>query len=617
MKRIVTSIITLILACTIHAQEQQAERQTPIDASWFNANYVKREYMIPMRDGIRLYTAVFTPKSRKGGHPILLTRTPYGCAPYGRRNASFWEQPIYGQYLRAEYIIVFQDVRGRWRSEGKFVNVRPLTADKASGGIDETTDAYDTVEWLLRKIRRHNGRVGVFGNSYSGFYTLMAAASGHPAIRAVSPQAPVCDWFLGDDFHHNGAFALSDAVRFLPNFGTAGRTKPTDSPEAFDTPIEGNPVEFLMNNTVADITRMLAGSIPFWDEMTAHPHYDEWWRQRSALNATHGIRSAILMVGGLFDAEDLYGTWSIYRALRRNSPDAECRIVMGPWTHGAWRGAGEANTIGQTRFTEESLSEFYRTQVEFPFFDHYLRDAGDSGASAAGGLIFFSGENCWREVEGWSPETENDTFTLYLAEEGSLTATPSDISEAYSFYTSDPRDPVPYYPDMAWPRRKEYMTAGQEFLDGRDDVLTFLSPCLENDITAAGAVEATLYASISSTDADFIVKVIDVGPDGEYEMLVRGDIIRGRYRNGFSSPEAFTPDKVERITLSMPDIAHTFMAGHRIKIQIHSTWFPLFDRNPQQMVDTYTCTTEDFVPCDIRIYHDTERQSNITLRIMK
>ncbi len=623
MRHTLYTIILSMLALTLHAQgpqqpdTPQQEQLPPIDAAWFKANYTKAEYMIPMRDGVRLYTAVFTPKSRGGDHPILMTRTPYGCAPYGRRSASFWEQPIFENYLRADYIIVFQDVRGRWRSEGTFVNVRPLTADKTSGGIDEATDAYDTVEWLLRKVRRHNGRVGVFGNSYSGFYALMAAASGHPAIRAVSPQAPVCDWFLGDDFHHNGAFALSDAVGFLPNFGTAGRTKPSDRPEAFNTPVEGNPVEYLMNNTVADITRALDGQIPFWEEMAAHPDYDEWWQQRSALNATHGIRSAILMVGGLFDAEDLYGTWNIYRALRQNSPEAECRIVMGPWTHGAWRGGDNANTIGHIQFTEESMSKFYRDEVEFPFFDLHLRDAGHGGASSTGALIFFSGENCWREMEGWDPEAENDTLTLHLAENGSMTASPSDISESYSFYTSDPHDPVPYYPDMAWPRRKEYMTAGQEFVDRRHDVLTFLSPRLENDITAAGAIEATIYAAISTSDADFIVKVIDVGPDGEYEMLIRGDIMRGRYRNGFSTPEAFTPGRVERITLTMPDIAHTFLAGHRIKVQIQSTWFPLFDRNPQQMIDTYTCTKEDFVPCEVKIYHDANRPSNITLRIMK
>lgn len=615
MKRIITVIISLIYAATLHASE--TEQQPTIDAAWFKAHYVKNEYMIPMRDGIRLYTAVYTPKNRRSHHPILLTRTPYGCGPYGRRNASFWQQAIFEDYLRADYIIVFQDVRGRWRSEGEFVNIRPYVADKSSGAIDESSDTYDTVEWLLRKLKRHNGRVGVFGNSYSGFYALMAAASGHPAIRAVSPQAPICDWFLGDDFHHNGALALSDAVGFLPNFGTAARTKPTDRPEPFDTPVKGNPVEYLHDNTVADITRALGGSIPFWDEMAAHPDYDSWWQQRSALNATHDIRPAILMVGGLFDAEDLYGTWNIYRAIRQNNPQTDCRIVVGPWTHGAWRSNGDANAVGHIRFSEESLSQFYRRQVEFPFFDHYLRDAEHSGATTTGALIFFSGENCWREMEGWDPENQSRPHTLYLAEGGSLTTAPSDISEAYSFYTSDPNDPVPYYPDMPWPRRKEYMTVGQEFLDGRHDVLTFLSPRLENDMAVIGPIDVTLHAAISTTDADFVIKIIDVGPDGEYEMMVRGDIMRGRYRNGFSSPEAFTPGKVERITLMLPDVAHTFMAGHRIKVQIQSTWFPLFDRNPQQMIDTYTCTKEDFVPCDVKIYHDAERQSSVTLHVMK
>ena len=611
MKKILSLLLLSLVAIAARAEGD-------IDAKWFKEHYAKAEYMIPMRDGVRLYTAVFTPKNKRGGdHPILYMRTPYGCAPYGKKNADFWKQSIYRNYLEAEYIFVFQDVRGRWMSEGEFVNVRPFIANKQGSDTDEASDAYDSVEWLLRKARKNNGKVGVYGNSYCGFYALMAAAGGHPAVCAVSPQAPVGDWFMGDDFHHNGAFAVCDAVSFLPHFGTTGRVKPTDKPVPFESPAQGGSYDYFMTHTVADITAALGGRVPFWDDMTAHPDYDEWWRQRSAMRATENITSPILMVGGAFDAEDAYGVWNIYRALRANNPSLDCRIVVGPWAHGAWRGNGGANELGGVVFSEDSMSEFFRDEIEFPFFDYLLRGEGDGGASSSGALVFFSGENCWRESEGWSPETECEPSRLYIDETGVLRVEASDAKSSYSAYTSDPSDPVPYYPDTASRRKKEYMVAGQEFVDSRDDVLSFVSPVLEGDVTMAGAIEAVVYAAISTTDADFVVKVIDVGPDGEYEMLVRGDIMRGRYRNGFSTPEAFTPDRIERVAFTMPDVAHTFMAGHRIKVQIQSSWFPLFDRNPQQAVDIYKCSAADFVPCDVKIYHDADHPSHIAFYRMK
>lgn len=612
MKKLLFSLLALLTAAVCRATDDG------IDAKWFRDHYIKTEYMIPMRDGVRLYTAVFTPKSKRGDdHPMLFMRTPYSCAPYGKKNASFWQQPIYRKYLEAEYIFVFQDVRGRWMSEGGFVNVRPLIENRQGKAVDEASDTYDTVEWLLRKVRKNNGRVGVYGNSYCGFYALMAAASGHPAIRAVSPQAPVGDWFRGDDIHHNGALAICDVVSFLPHLGTTARTKPTDKPVPFDSPMTGDCDEYFMNRTVADITGELGGRVPFWDDITEHPDYDEWWRERSAVRATRDITSPVLMVGGTFDAEDAYGVWEIYRSLRRNNPSLDCRIVVGPWAHGAWRGAGGANRLGEAEFSDESMSDFFQQEVEFPFFDYYLRDEGDGGASSLGSLVFFSGENCWREAEEWNPEQACEPYRMYIAESGTLQLSQPDAAESYSSYTSDPSNPVPYYPDTKSRRRKEYMVAGQEFVDGRDDVLSFVSPVLDEDVTMTGAIEAEIYASISTTDADFVVKVIDVGPDGEYEMMVRGEIMRGRYRNGFASPEAFEPGKIERIAFTMPDVAHTFMSGHRIKVQIQSSWFPLFDRNPQQFVNIYKCSAADFVPCDVRIYHDAGHPSSIGFHRMK
>lgn len=614
MKKI--SLLLFALCVTLVAVAQGEDQ--PIDARWMKSHYTKAEYMIPMRDGVKLYTAVYVPKNKRVEHPVLMMRTPYSCAPYGKRNSTFWQNAIYENYLRAEYILVFQDVRGRWMSEGDFVNVPPYIENKqGSHDVDEASDTYDTVEWLLRKLKRDNGRVGVYGNSYCGYYALMAAASHHPAVVAVSPQAPLVDWWKGDDVHRNGALAMLDIVSFLPVLGTTARTGPSSEPEPFSPPlIEGDVDEFFMNNTLADITHRVDGRVPFWADVVAHPDYDEWWQARDARRATKGIDAAVLMVGGLFDAEDPYGVWEAYRSLMKHNPSIDCRIVVGPWTHGAWRGNDAANSLGGVVFAEESLAEFYRNEIEFPFFEQHLRSEGDGGGSALGATIFFTGENCWREMDGWQPES-GEQRVLYLAEDGALIDEPSSLNNSYTTYTSDPMTPVPYYPDLKLRRQNDYLIRSQEFVENREDVLTFTSSVLSEDVCAVGVVEADLYISISTTDADFIVKVIDVGPDGEQEMMVRANIMRGRYRNNPSSPEPFTPGQVERVKFSLPDIAHTFLAGHRIKVQVQSSWFPLFDRNPQQFVDIYNARVEDFIPCDVKLYHDADRPSQIIFRTMK
>ena len=605
-----------VLLCSAFAAMADGEEQQSvvIDAAWFKANYSKAEYMIPMRDGVRLYTAVYTPKNKKVNHPILLNRTPYGCEPYGKKNSAFWQDSIHRNYLLAEYIFVFQDVRGRWMSEGETVNVRPFIENKQGNATDESSDAYDTIEWLLRKVKRHNGRVGIYGASYDGFYALMAAACGHSAICALSPQAPGCDWWKGDDFHRNGAFALFDAVSFLPNFGLSTRTKSSSQP-AFESPLQGNAWEYFMKIRPSDITRTLAGRVPFWDEMTQHPDYDEFWQSRNALRVVERIKVPTLVVGGSFDTEDAYGTWALYSALRGNANVKDCRLVLGPWSHCAWRATDAADSLSGVEFGKESLAVFYRNEIEFPFFDHYLRDAESSGATEYGALVYFTGENCWREMDKWSPEETTSAHTLYFAEDGSLSLSQPDMPNSFSSYVSDPANPVPYHPKTDSPHRQEYMLSEQNFVEGRDDVLTFLSPVLEQDMTVAGVIEAVLFASISQSDADFVVKVIDVGPDGDSEVLVRGDIMRGRYRNSFTVPEAFTPNQIEKVTLKMNDVAHTFMAGHRIKVQVQSSWFPLYDMNPQQFINIYKAEGKDYIPCDVRIYHDTEHSSHINLPI--
>ncbi len=575
-------------------------------------DYDKSEHMIAMRDGTRLYTAVYKPADMTAVEksPILYMRTPYGCRPYGSESAGFLNDSIYRPYIDAGYIFVFQDVRGRWMSEGAFVNIRPLR--DSTDGIDEATDSYDTVEWLVDSIDGNNGCVGVNGNSYCGFYALMAAASGHPAIKAVSPQAPVGDWWMGDDLHHNGALALIDATSFSPQLRGAANHRPTDRSDGYKAPMGKDVGKWALENTVADVTRSLDGNVPFWDEMVSHPDYDEWWQRRASDNATANIKIPMLVVGGHFDAEDLYGTLTVFRGLKHNSPQADTRLVMGPWAHGAWRSSGKANRLGEAIFDKKSLSRYFRDEVEFPFFERHLRNRGNGGVTADGDIIFFTGENRWRRTDISHRDSTATPVDIYLTDRG-LSFTAPTAETSHSAYVSDPGDPVPYYSDITTRRKKEYMTASQTFVDNRDGVVTFRSQAMADTMSVAGPVDVELFASISTTDADFIVKVIDVAPDGK-EMLVRGDIMRGRYRNSFSHPEAFTPGKIEKINFTMPDIAHSFMPGHTIKIQIQSSWFPLFDRNPQQMIDIYNCSADDFIKSEISIHHDAEHPSRVRFR---
>ena len=607
MKRLILLLWSLQLAVRVPA--------AVIDRAWVETRYRKIEYRIPMRDGVRLHTTVYAPRDTTGRHPLLLTRTPYSCRPYGTEYAASLWNSFLSLYLQRGYILVFQDVRGRWMSEGEFVDLRPFVADKRlPEQTDEASDAYDTIDFLLREVAGNNGRAGVYGNSYPGFYALMAAASGHPALKAVSPQAPVTDWFLGDDIHHNGALFLRDAFSFLG--GSFGR--PMDNPTARipEAPrrIEGSEYDFFLSTaTVDSLTRLLGEAAPFWQEMVRHPDYDAWWQERRSVRAMHDLAPAVLVVGGLFDAEDCYGAWTTYAAIRQLSPRCECRLAVGPWTHGGWRSSNGGNQLGPIRFSDESLTDFYQRQIELPFFEHYLADS-TAAAPLPGATVFFTGENRWRTFDAWPPaELREQTFYFHAG--GTLSDEPPADENAYSSYISDPANPVPYDSPTKTARDKAYMVADQRFVSGRADVLTFATEPLEADMTLAGAVRAVLHAAISTTDADFVVKLIDVWPDASehpgYRMLVRGDILRGRYRRSFSAPEPFVPGKTEEIAFTLPDIAHTFRRGHRIMVQVQSSWFPLADRNPQRMIDIYHCSADDFIPCRIRIHHDRRHASRL------
>ena len=571
--------------------------------------YNKAEYRIAMRDSVHLHTSVYTPKA-PGRAPILVFRTPYGTGPYGAdKFPAGLEKGYLRSYVDRGYIIVQQDVRGRYMSEGEFMHVRPV----GFGDVDESTDSYDTVDWLVKHIPGNNGRVGFAGCSYPGFYALMGALSGHPAVKAVSPQAPVTDWYMGDDVHHNGILMLSDAVRFLNSMNTPPRHTPTDRmPRRELTFAPDERTFFLEHPTRADLTTLLAPNA-FWEEMSGHSDYDEWWRARDTRRACYNIRPAMLVVGGTYDAEDCYGAWNLYRAVVRQSSPTPVHLVAGPWSHGAWQGDGRR--LGDFDFGEQASGSYYMEHFEAPFFDCYLwaRDTIDRLPPVA---VFTSGDDRWHIFDRWTP-AEARRMTLYLAAGGRLTTEKPTAKNSSTSYLSDPADPVPYVAASGLRRPKEYMVADQRFLAGRPDVLTFVSDPLPEDTTLVGPVEAVLEAALSTSDADFVVKLIDCFPDeGEksgMQMLVRGDAVRGRYRDGFTRPRAFVPGKPKTVPFRTTDIAHTFRTGHRIMVQVQSSWFPLMERSPQQFMDLWSCTAADFVPCRVTLFHQRDRASSVTV----
>jgi len=618
-------IVSLLLATSLSTFCKEPET---IDSEWFKKNYIKKELYLTMRDGVKLFTTVYYPKSKSERHPFLLTRTPYSCRPYGDTvYSNFYVEGFRKEYCRERYIFVIQDVRGRWMSEDEFLDVRPFIADKTGKQTDEASDTYDTVEQLLKLIPNNNGRVGVVGTSYPGFFATMAAASAHPAIKAVSPQAPVTNWFIGDDWHHNGALMLMDVFGFYSGvsggFGVPHRSPTQRYPSTTGYPIRDLYKFFLEAGALKNLTAMMGDTIRFWDAVVQHPNFDAWWKERDARNAMHNLQPAMLWVGGNFDAEDCWGGWHSYLAAEALNPDKHFnRIVEGPWWHGQWS-AADGSRFGNILF-DSNTSEYFQQNIEIPFFNYYLKDKG-SVDSIAEATVFFTGSNQWRKFDRFPPE-EQTYMDLYLLPNGSLCFEKPSEPDSYTEYVSDPAKPVPYG-NNTYHRTREYMLDDQRFASRRTDVLTFQTDTLQEDVTIVGTVVADLMTSISTTDADFVVKLIDVFPDclfdnyknhemEGYQMMVRGEVFRGRYRNSFETPEAFTPGKVERVRFDMPPTAHCFRRGHRIMLQIQSSWFPLVDRNPQQFVDIYHCDDADFVKSQIRIHHDALNSSKIVLPVL-
>jgi len=623
--------IIIFLLCSFLVSCGQPEDM----ATYIRRNYIKMERYIPMRDGVRLFTTIYMPRDTTKKYPVLITRTPYSLEPYGedRYARALVPSPL---FVKAGYIIVYQDVRGRWMSEGDFVNIRPHNPDKKGNqDIDESSDTWDTVEWLIHNIHSNNGNVGIGGISYPGFYATASLPGAHPAVKAVSPQAPVTDWFIGDDFHHNGAFMLMDAFDFYSGFGVP-RPKPITpdkGPKPFNYCTNDNYKFFLELGPLENVNKRYFGdTIKFWNDMMAHGTLDDFWKARSIRQHLTDIKPATLVVGGFFDAEDCFGALHTYEALEKQNTGNDNFLVMGPWFHGGWSGStggwyGKAEEIFCDIKTDTLTAIWYQEHVEFPFFEKYLN--GKSAPPFPEALIFETGSNRWRRFDSWPPANVLQK-SLYLQKDGALAFEAPGDKESFDEYISDPAKPVPYDEGIHLDRTREYMINDQRAVSRRPDVMVYQTGVLEKDIALAGPVIADLVVSTTGTDGDWIVKLIDVYPDscagqvtghgivrlGGYQMLVRAEVMRGKFRNSFEKPEPFIPGKPTRLTYSLPDVAHCFRKGHRIMIQVQNSWFPLVDRNPQKFTDIYHARKEDFTKATDRIYHDTSRPSCVIINVL-
>ncbi len=592
------------------------------------SRYEKKEVYITMRDGVKLFTSIYTPKTKtnKLTNPILLTRTPYNIEPGGPSAFNFRVQ-AYTRFTDNNYIMVFQDVRGRYMSEGTFEDIRPINPDKKSRkDTDESTDTWDTVEWLVKNVPRNNGNVGIYGISYPGFYSTMGIIGAHPAVKAVSPQAPVTAWFIGDDFHHNGAFFLLDCFTFYFSNGHAFRKPTRQGFSQFSFPTPDNYDFFISQGTIKNIgPKFFGDSVRFWNNLFAHPDFDDFWKARDPRQHLKNVTPAVMTVGGWFDAEDLFGALHTYEAIEKQNPQTtKNTLVMGPWSHGQWA-AGPAENLGNIYWGLDANKRFL--ELEKIFFDTYLKGNGTGDIPEA--MIFVTGSNEWRNFETWPPKN-TQTKNFYFHPSGEISFKEPSTGNSFTEYVSDPMKPVPYAEGIHTLRTAEYMTDDQRFASRRPDVLVYETEALEEDLTLAGPVTADLFVSTTGTDADFIVKLIDVFPDytkdsmgslsvplGGYQMLVRGEVFRGKYRKSYERPEPFLPGEITEVKYELPDVAHTFRKGHRIMIQVQSSWFPLVDRNPQKFVNIYKCSESDFQKATHRLYINPEYPSHLKVNILK
>ena len=623
-------LLLMLAACPVAAQ-------TTVNAAYVRENYSKYEHRVPMRDGVKLFLSVYVPKdvfTEGKTYPFLMMRTPYSVAPYGvdQFRASLGPSEL---FAKEKFIFVYADVRGRYLSEGESSQLRPHKPVKRTpADTDESTDTYDTIDWMVKHVPGNTGKVGLWGISQPGFYASAGMIDAHPALVAVSPQAPVTDYYLGDDVYHNGAFMLAANFGFYMSFRPrVGDPAPpeTFTPFNFGTP-DGYEFFLNMGSLGNSEEKYFKRSNPFWTENIDKPTYDAFWQSHSIWKYLKGIKPAVMVVGGWFDAEDLQGPLRTFGFMEKNAPPATNMLVMGPWTHGGFaRGTGDR--VGNINFGSNT-SAYFREQIEFPFFLRELKGKGQENFPKA--WVFETGMNQWRKFDRWPPAGVNSK-ALFLNADGGL-SWHAGAREVQDEYISDPNKPVPYIGHIGMGMRSDYMTEDQRFAATRPDVLVYKTPVLDSDVSVLGPIGVDLKVSTSGTDSDFVVKLIDVYPPdfpdynatapvdprtapanaikmGGYQQLVRGEPFRGKYRRSFEKPVAFEPGKPDRITFQMPDVAHTFRAGHRIMVQIQSSWFPLTDRNPQKFMDIPKALSVDFCKATERIYVGGAEGSRIQMNV--
>jgi hypothetical protein len=614
-------------ALPFNSRADTDDKDVDANPAWLAERYTKYEHRIPMRDGTRLFTRVYVPKDESQKWPIVLTRTPYALKPYG---TSSYSDPggSFETLAKDRFILVTQDVRGRFASDGEYVHVRPYNTKKGPKDFDESTDAYDTIDWLVKNVPGNNGKVGMFGISYPGFYTSMGMIDSHPALKAASPQAPISDWFMGDDIRHNGAFFLSQNFNFFYWFELksddplhdGGRHYPFKNPDGYDFFLRMGP----LGNSDSELFK---GGVKAWTEFLAHPNYDDYWQARNIRPHLKNVKCAVMTVGGWYDGEDLFGALETYQWTERQNPGITNLLVMGPWSHGAWS-SKDGDKLGDVKFNAKT-SKHYLDKIELPFFRRFLKD--DTNQPLAEAHIFETGTHRWRQFEAWPPK-EAVARTLYFHPNGRLGWQEPAVSgtRSYDEYVSDPNKPVPFTMEVTTDYPRSYPLQDQRFAASRTDVLVYETEPLEEDLTLAGPLDVALNVSTTGTDSDWVVKVIDVyspefpDPDpnpahvrmGGYQQLIRGDVMRGRFRNSFEKPEPFEPGKISNVKFSMPDVCHTFRRGHRVMVQVQSSWFPLVDRNPQTFVDIARAKAEDYRAATQRVYRGEGKLSSISVRVL-
>ncbi len=523
------------------------------------------------------------------------------------------------KFAEDKFIFVYQDVRGRYMSEGEWMEMRPeKDATHGRNDVDEATDTYDTIDWLLKNVPNNNGKVGIVGISYPGFYTSAGMINAHPALLAASPEAPMSDIYMGDDAYHNGAFFLIANFSFYTSFfGKQNNPELPQPRERFNYGTnDGYKFYLQMGPLINSDETYFKYKNPYWTDIIKHPNYDDFWKSRNILPHLKNIAPSVLVVGGWFDAEDLSGTLKTFRAIEKQSPATSDKIVMGPWVHGGWS-RGNGDKLGDISFGGNT-ADFFRDEIELPFFRHLLKGAPDPDLPKA--YVFETGKNVWKKEDRWPP-ADATPQRLYLQFHGGLSADPPVEVDVFDEYVSDPNNPVPFFSKPTLGMSREYMDADQRFVQGRPDVLTYQTEPLTEDMTIAGPISPSLFVSTSGTDSDFIVKLIDVYPDnaggtlGGYEQLVRGEPFRGKFRNSFEHPEPFKPGEIQSIRFTMPDVYHCFQKGHRIMVQVQSSWFPLVDRNPQTFTNIPTAKPSEFVKATERVYRSTTAASFIEVNL--